>query len=131
MSDIDGLCEAHLTWMRENNDLAPATIRARASVFASLPNAGTATREEVEQWWRDRAHLARPTRTANLSHLRKFYKWCRIWEHRTDDPTLRIDAPRKQQGIPRPFGRQEVRTVLDSVTPDLRRAVALDRKSVV
>lgn len=123
--ELDSLTTAHLAWMRDNNDLSPATIRARQSVFRSLPNAGTASREEVEQWWADRATLSRSARTANLSHLRRFYLWCQRWEHRADDPTLRLDAPRRQQGVPRPFGRQEIRTVMDAVTPDLRRAVAL------
>lgn len=125
MTDLDPLSTAHLAWLVEQNDAAPNTIKARRAALRSLPNAGTATREEVEAWWASRRDLSRSTRQSDLSHLRRFYLWCRIWEHREDDPTLRLTAPRQDRGLPRPFGRQEIRTILDTVSPDLRRAVAL------
>ncbi len=81
---------------------------ARARVLRSLPNAGTATREEVEAWWATRRHLSPATRSNDLANLRAFYRWARRWEHRDDDPTMRIDAPRVDKGLPRPLGRTDL-----------------------
>ena len=101
------------------------TVAARARVLRSLPNAGTATREEVEAWWAERRHLSPATRSNDLACLRSFYRWARRWEHRDDDPTLRIDAPRVDKGLPRPLSRADLHRLLSTLPDDLRRAVAL------
>lgn len=101
------------------------TIAARARVLRSLGNAGTATREEVEAWWATRRDLAPSTRSNDLACLRAFYKWAERWEHRGDDPTRRLDAPKVDKGLPRPMSRANLRRLLDTLPDDLRRAVAL------
>lgn len=103
----------------------PNTIASRARVLRSINTAGTATREEVETWWATRRHLSAGTRANDLACLRAFYKWARRWEHRDDDPTLRIDAPRVDKGLPRPMSRADLRKLLGAAPDDLRRAVAL------
>lgn len=103
----------------------PNTIARRVSVLRSLPNAGTATRDDVETWWAGRRHLGAATRSNDLACLRAFYKWARRWEHRDDDPTTRIDAPKVDKGLPRPISRADLRRLLESLPDDLRRAVAL------
>lgn len=112
---------AHLTQERR-----PAnTVAAARRVMRSLPNASDATREDVEAWWASRAHLSPATRSNDLAILRTFYAWCRRWEHRDDDPTARLDAPKVDKGLPRPVSRADLRTLLDTLPDDLRRAVAL------
>ena len=101
------------------------TVARRASVLRSIGNAGTATREEVEAWWAGRRHLSPATRSNDLACLRQFYKWADRWDHRADDPTRRLDAPKVAKGLPRPLGRSDLRKLLDNLPPDLRRAVAL------
>ena len=101
------------------------TIASRARVLRSVGNAGTATREEVEAWWATRRGLTASTRSNDLASLRSFYRWARRWEHRADDPTLRLDPPRVDKGLPRPVSRHDLRTLLDKLPDDLRRAVAL------
>lgn len=105
--------------------VTPNTVAARARVLRSLPNAGTATREEVEAWWATRRHLSPATRSNDLANLRTFYAWCRRWEHRDDDPTLRIDAPKVPRGLPRPMSRADLTRLLPTLPDDLRRAVCL------
>ena len=105
--------------------VTPNTVAARARVLRSLPNAGTATREEVEAWWATRRHLSPATRSNDLANLRAFYRWARRWEHRDDDPTMRIDAPRVDKGLPRPLARTDLHRLLSTLPDDLRRAVAL------
>lgn len=101
------------------------TIKGRARVLRSVGNAGTATREEIEAWWATRRDKAASTRSNDLAHLRQFYKWCQRWEHRAEDPTLRLDAPRVDKGLPRPMSRADLRTCLDNLPDPLRRATAL------
>lgn len=124
MSGIDDLSRQWLDFCQRERTPAN-TIARRTAVLRSVGNAGTATREQVEDWWGNTAHLAPSTRANALACLRAFYKWCRRWEHRPDDPTLRLDAPKVPAGLPRPIGRADLRLVLMSAEPDVRRAVAL------
>src|ERR1035437_3468174 len=102
----DALSEAWLAWSR--SERRPAnTVRRRAATLKSIGNAGTATREEVEAWWASRAHLAPATRHNDLANLRSFYRWAIRWEHRDDDPTLRIDSPHVDPGLPCPMTRED------------------------
>ena len=120
----DLLSVAYLSWC--DQERVPAnTIARRRATLKSIGNAGTATREEVEEWWRGRAHLKEATRQNDLANLRTFYRWCQRWDHRADDPTVRIDAPKVPQGLPRPFSRDDVHRLLEQLDDELRRAVAL------
>ena len=109
----------------ENERLPLNTIMRRRATLRSMSFAGIATREDVEQWWAGRTHLAPATRANDLANLRTFYKWCIRWELRDDDPTLRLDAPKIPKGLPRPISRAELHILLDVLVPDLRRAVCL------
>ena len=112
---------AHLTQERR-----PAnTVATARRVRRSLPNASDATREDGEAWWASRAHLSPATRSNDLAILRTFYAWCRRWEHRDDDPTARLDAPKVDKGLPRPLSRADLHRLLAVLPDDLRRAVAL------
>ena len=101
------------------------TVKRRASVLRSVAHAGTATREDLEAWWSNRVHLAPATRANDLATLRSFYRWCQRWEHRYDDPTVRLDAPKVPNGVPRPVSRADLHKLLAKLPDDLRRAVCL------
>ncbi len=121
---MDGLTEAYLAHCAAER--APAnTVARRRSVLVSIGDAGTATREDVEAWWATRRHLSPATRSNDLACLRSFYRWARRWEHRDDDPTLRLDAPKVDRGLPRPISRTDLHRLLAVLPDDLRRAVAL------
>lgn len=120
----DPLSAAMIQHMEDRNKPGN-TITSMARTLRSVGNAGTATREDVEAWWKTRADLSPSTQSADLSNLRGFYKWCRIWEHRDDDPTLRVEAPKVPNNLPRPIARADLLKILDTAEPDIRRAVAL------
>lgn len=101
------------------------TIKSRESTFRSFPNAGAATREDVEEWWKSKADLKPATKSTMLSNLRAFYNWCSIWEHRTDDPTRRIKTPKVPNNLPRPISRADLKKVIDAAPPEIMRAVVL------
>lgn len=121
------LVNEFLDYLRLDAGRAPSTIATYARTFRTFPNVATATREDVEAWWRARAENAVATRQNELSALRSFYKWAAIFEHRPlgDDPTYRIPAlktPRKQ---PHPISRHDLLHLLAVFPEDLRRAVCL------
>lgn len=121
---MDPLSNSFMQWC-EGERQPPNTVASRARVLRSVGNAGTATREQIEQWWTTRRDLSPGTRANDLANLRAFYKWAQRWEHRPDDPTLRIDAPHVVNGLPRPMSRHDLHTLLAALPDDLRRAVAL------
>lgn len=118
------VAQAYLDHMAAEH-VAPNTVAARARVLRSLPDAPVATREDVEAWWTARADLSPATRANDLANLRAFYKWCHRWEHRSDDPTSRLDAPKVPNGLPRPVSRADLHELLQRLPDDLRRAVCL------
>lgn len=124
---MDALCREHIAWLTRQHDRSPKTIESRARVLRTLPNASTATREEVEAWWESRAHLSTGTRAVDLSHLRGFYEWARVFDHRLDDPSVRIRPPRVKNRIPKKAYESDVDTLLAAdIDPELRRAFLLE-----
>lgn len=122
---MDGLSLEHVDWLERQNDRAPNTIVSRTRVLRSVGNPGTATREEIEAWWESRAHLATGTRAVDLSHLRDFYRWCQMYDHRADDPSIRIRPPRVTNAVHRKISNEAVRSLLAKLPPDLARATML------
>jgi integrase len=122
---MDELSQAHIAWLRRQRTKADNTIASRLRVLRSVGNAGTATREEIEAWWEGRAHLSTGTRNVDLAHLRGFYKWCGMFDHRLDDPTRRIEPPRTRNRVPKRAKAWELAQLLETVEGDLRRAVLL------
>lgn len=121
---MDDLSQQYIEWCRDEGKPAN-TVAARTRVLRSVGNAGTATREQVEEWWATRRDRSHSTRANDLALLRSFYRWTLRWEHRDDDPTLRLDAPKVINGIPRPMSRHDLHRLLATLPDDLRRAVAL------
>lgn len=124
MKKLDDLSAAWLEHMQAEKT-PTNTIKARLRVLRSVGNPGTATREEIEAWWRTRSDLAPSTRANDLACLRAFYRWCAVWEHREDNPTVRLNAPRVPNGLPRPVNRTELDKLLETLTAPMRRAVCL------
>lgn len=125
---MSSLTEAWLDYLGDERSLSPNTITTYRRTLRTLPsNLESATREDIEAWWRSRSHLSAATRVNELSAVRKFYQWCRIWEHRdgTDDPTLRILAPKIAKGLPRPISRADLNSLLTELDGEMRRAVCL------
>lgn len=120
----DPLSATWIEWCTAEGHAAN-TVAARSRTLRSIGTAGTATREDVEQWWTTRRHLSDGTRSNDLGNLRTFYKWCQVWEHRADDPTLRLTAPKVGNNLPKWVSRADMAKLLDALPTDLRRAVCL------
>lgn len=121
-----------LRWLRETRGRSQNTVQtyARSARSFGMP-LENATREDVERWWRERATDAegnpRPhsARNNELSALRSFFKWSIRFEHRTDDPTVRLDSLRQQKRVSRFIGDEDFRKLMTELPPDLKRACAL------
>lgn len=123
---MDDLSREHIAWLRRQHDRSPKTIESRERVLRAVDCAGTITRDALEIWWESRADLSTGTRAVDLSHLRQFYHWCQAYDHRVDNPTVRIRKPRVKNRVPRKASKHDVETLLSSdLPPDLRRAFLL------
>lgn len=116
-----------LTWLEIDRGRSVNTVNTYARSLRTLPNAEAATREDVEKWWRDRAAegIAPSSRNNELAAVRSFYRWCVRFDHRLDDPTVRLDPVPVGKRVSRFVGKADLDTLLDTLPPDLRRAVAL------
>jgi site-specific recombinase XerD len=119
------LTEQWLEHLQTDRAMSPRTVATYARTMRTLPEADTADREHIEAWWRSRTHLSVATRANELSAVRSFYKWAIRWEHRDDDPTIRLDAPKIPHGLPRPASRADVIRLLRELDGPMRRAICL------
>lgn len=99
---------------------SPRTINERLSVvgrFLSDANADplTATAMDVARWMAGNGHWSQSTAATYFSYLQAFFKWLVLQDLRTDNPMLKLAAPKTPQRSPRP--------VTDS---GLQRLIALD-----
>lgn len=123
---MDDLSRQHLDWLERQHDRSPKTIESRARVLRAVGTAGTITRDELQEWWESRANLSTGTRAVDLSHLRGFYQWCQAFDHRIDNPTVRIRPVRVENRLAKKASRSDVQALLDAdLPPDLRRAFLL------
>lgn len=120
-----GLVETWLDWLAQERGRSKNTIDTYARTMRTLPDAEHATREDLETWWRARAGHAPATRANELSAVREFYRWCQRFDHRVDDPTVRLDPPKVPTRVHRYVGREDLGRLLHDLPADLGRAVAL------
>lgn len=120
--------ETFLEWAHRDRGRSPNTITRYRAVLRSVPDPANATVEAIEAWWATRYDAAPATRENELACLRTFYRWMMRFDHRPDDPTRRLDAPKVHNSVPRPIGEADLTRLLGPLTddtPDLRRAIAL------
>lgn len=128
MTDVDDLVEVYREFMAHQGTPANTVagrLRTLRNVGAVVGLLRDANREQVEAWWITRSELAPATRVADLANLRSFYKWAIRWEHRVDDPTTRLDPPKKDRGTPGWVSKPDLQKLLETLPPDLARAVCL------
>jgi integrase len=125
--DRSPLVEEFLSYIEHARNLSPNTVATYRRTLRSFAGVETAGRDEVEAWWKSREGLAVSTRLNELAGVRSFYKWCRRFDHRDpmDDPTYRIEPPRKATTTGRPISHADLTHLLRVLPEDLRRAVCL------
>lgn len=121
-----------LHWAEHDRLRSPNTLLRYRTVLNQLEALGidpaAATLEDIDRWWNTRLNRSPATRENELACLRAYYKWATRFDHRTDDPTRRLDAPKINHDVPRPIGETDLNRLLGPLTantPDLRRAAAL------
>lgn len=119
--------EAFIAWAQNDRNRSPHTISRYRATLAQLDDPLHADLATIQAWWDTRLERAPATRSNELACLRTFYRWATKFDHRADDPTRRLDAPKVPNRIPRPIGETELLRLFDLTldTPDLRRAIAL------
>jgi site-specific recombinase XerD len=120
-----------IAWARDDRRRSVNTLARYRAVLRDVTKFGdpaTITTEQVEAWWKSRYHTSPATQANELACLRSFYRWATRFDHRTDDPTRRLEPPKIPNRVPRMVGRSDLETLLGEWTtdaPDLRRAIAL------
>lgn len=125
---MGSLVDDFIHWAERDRDRSPHTIRRYQNVLAQLPDPAAATVADIQQWWDSRLDMSAGTRSNELACLRAFYKWMTKFDHRADDPTRRLDAPKVPVRLPRAIGSADLSRLLGPLTesaPDIRRAIAL------
>lgn len=123
----DPTVNAFLAWSLNDRNRSPRTVERYAYTLAQLDDPLHADLATIQAWWDTRLERAPATRANELACLRSYYRWATKFDHRADDPTRRLDAPKIPNRIPRPIGETDL-AKLFRVTediPDLRRAIAL------
>ena len=124
--DSPALVAQWLAWLSVERNRSPNTIETYRRTMRTLPgDPADLTRDDIEQWWRDRASGSVSSRNNELSAVRGFYRWCVRFEHRDDDPSARLDMLKRAKRVSRFVGKDDLARLLANLPPDLRRAVAL------
>lgn len=133
MRGMEQLINDFIEWAERDRLRSASTIRRYRSVLAQLIDMNidpaTADIEEIEDWWKTRYGMSAATRQNELACLRSFYGWMTRHDHRPDDPTRRLDAPKVDNELPRPIGRSDLMRAMkacdEAGKPEIRRAIAL------
>lgn len=117
--------EAFLEMMAVERDASPNTLSAYGrdleDAEAGLAGQGglnAASAEAVEAYFANLAMrgLSAATAARRRSAVRQFYRFCLAEGWRTDDPSRRVEAPRRGRALPKVLSRQEVDRLIDAAT---------------
>ncbi|MBX9574307.1 MAG: site-specific tyrosine recombinase XerD [Caulobacteraceae bacterium] len=106
--------EAFLEMMAVERDASPHTLSAYARDLADAEAVCggliAATPEGIEAWYADLARrgLSPATQSRRRSAVRQFFRFALAEGWRADDPSSRLDAPRRGRSLPRVLSREEM-----------------------
>jgi integrase/recombinase XerD len=103
-----------LTAYRRDLDDATAFLNARGGL-------ARADAEAVEAYFGELARrgLSPATASRRRAALRQFYRFVLVEGWRQDDPSRRVDAPRKGRPLPKLLSREEIERMLAAATSDI------------
>jgi len=113
--------EAFLEMMAVERDASPNTLAAYGrdleDAEAHLAGSGGlehAAQEDVEAYFADlsRRGLSPATASRRRSAVRQFYRFCLAEGWRQDDPSRRVEAPKKARSLPKVLTREEVERLI-------------------
>ena len=113
--------EAFLEMLAVERDASPNTLAAYGrdleDAEAHLSGSGgleNAAQEDVEAYFADlsRRGLSPATASRRRSAVRQFYRFCLAEGWRQDDPSRRVEAPKKARSLPKVLTREEVERLI-------------------
>lgn len=123
------LVDAFLTYAERDRGWRADTLRRYATVLTRLDGVADWTLEDADAWWSSRRDMSPRTRENELAVLRSFFKWMTRWDHRADDPTRRLVAPKIEQTVvkypARPELLEHLKAAHDEDEHVVRRTLAL------
>ena len=117
--------EAFLEMMAVERDASPNTLSAYGRDLEDAETGLTgqgglngASAEAVEAYFANLAvrGLSAATASRRRSAVRQFYRFCLAEGWRTDDPSRRVEAPKRGRSLPKVLSRGEVDRLIDAAT---------------
>ena len=114
--------EAFLEMMAVERDASPHTLSAYARDLADAEaGAGglvSADAERIEAWFSGlgRRGLSAATQARRRSAVRQFYRFALSEGWRSDDPSRRLEGPRRGRSLPKVLTRPEVEALIDAAS---------------
>ena len=116
--------ETFLEMMAAERGAATHTLTAYSRDLADLSgflarngrDLGTASDQDVEAWFADLGArgLSAATAARRRSAIRQFYRFVLSEGWRRDDPSARLDAPKRGRTLPKTLGRDEAARLIDA-----------------
>lgn len=124
------LLDRHLADLRSGK-YSESTIRERERAVLALPHPTNLERLELQEWWRSRENKdngdarSRAGRASEQSHLREFWRWCRMEGELDHNPSDWL--PRVRQTHTKAVVVQEgdLYQIFQEAPDDMRRMIAL------
>lgn len=112
MTDLLGEWQA---WQRAAN-LSERTITERVGVLSHLCRLTGASPESISTrdviYFLGRRGHKGSTRATYYASIKAFATWCILMDVRTDDPTVKVQAPKRPRNLPRPISMSQLGELL-------------------
>nr|WP_233559955.1 site-specific tyrosine recombinase XerD [Oleomonas cavernae] len=138
LGEADSLIETFLEMMTAERNAAANTIASYRRDLADYAGflvrqgrtLGQAAPEDVEAYFAsvEGRGLKPATAARRLSALRQFHRFVLADGVRTDDPTSRIEAPRRGRRLPKYLSEEEVEALLQAAVKGIETAAGLSRQ---
>jgi site-specific recombinase XerD len=97
--------------------LSPRTVTERIRVIAqfaaeSATGAAFAQPIDIVKWLGKHSEWSASTASTYYSYLRAWYSWLCVMDYRTDNPMVKIAAPRYPERVPRPISDDDLTRLL-------------------
>ena len=122
--------QEHLEHLRANR-YSRATLTERERILRTLPHPTDLDRETTQQWWASRryrddgAERAPSSLSAEASHAREFWRWCRQVGHMDHNPADWLPKVRQSKTMAVSVTEADLHGIIEDAREPMRQMIAL------